>query len=80
MSPKAIKNLESLFAGVWNADKVRELLPNVEICLAGIIWDATIRGRNCDYAIVFPIGTEFRYEFAWSTIANALNNRIVLKA
>lgn len=56
----------------WTVGDVRRLLPEVSCLVAGEVCSGRVTGRLCDFAVVSVEGHVC--EFAWSTIAAALNN------
>lgn len=65
----------------WTAEKVKRELPEVQVRLPnGKIVDAVVRGRNNRFATVGTIDLNHSWEFAWKTIAWALNGGTPLRA
>jgi hypothetical protein len=58
---------------MWTAAKVREELPDVQVKVGKVIYNARVRGRKNQFATIFW-GPSYSAEFAWQTIANCLNN------
>lgn len=75
---------------IWTPATVRAELPPVKIKWHGKLWWARVTGRACEFASVSPeyLANGSKYAnviigpcipFAWSTIANALNNGRALR-
>lgn len=66
----------------WTVADVRSILPDVPVLMpGGIAAYGEVRGRNNDFASVSVVGicATTTGEFAWSTIAAALNNNRALR-
>jgi hypothetical protein len=59
----------------WTPERVKEELPDVQVRLADrrTIVTGNVRGRKLQFAVVY-LPDDRREEFAWSTLANSLNN------
>ena len=54
------------------AADVKESLPAISVLIGNKLYDAQISGRMLEYAVV-TVGQHMRFEYAWQTIAGALN-------
>lgn len=59
---------------MWTIERVKEELPKVQVKMnAKLIVTGKVAGRRLNFASVY-VGDVFVGEYAWQTIANALNN------
>jgi hypothetical protein len=58
---------------MWTAAKVRDELPDVQVKVGKTVYTGKVRGRKNAFAGVHW-GPTSSAEWAWQTIANALNN------
>lgn len=65
----------------WTVERVKSDLPLVEVIdERGVRHVGTVRGRKLPHAMVYWNGWQRGEEWAWATIANALNNNRPLRA
>jgi len=59
----------------WSGDLVRQRLPRVKVKLFGIIHKGSVSGRRNKFATVWLRhgGHIYERQYAWSTVARALN-------
>ena len=63
----------------WTVETVKELLPDVPIIFRGELHRAAVRGRRLPFAAVHIDSLGVSMEFAWETIARALNSHVTLR-
>ena len=59
---------------MWTENSVRAALPDVQVRIGKRTYPAQVSGRLHRFAWVTIRETGARFEYAWATIANALNN------
>ena len=64
---------------MWTIEKVKDEMPDVRCRFGDKVYDCHISGRKCQFAKVWAKDAQYlEAEFAWDTIANALNAGHVL--
>lgn len=59
---------------LWTVARVKDELPDVPVKMGNRIYLGVVRGRQLAFAhVIFGDNNEYRYEYAWETVANALN-------
>lgn len=62
----------------WTVDAVKDCLPLVKVEISGKIFPAVTSGRKNRFCGVYVPQSEYRFEFAWETVARSLNNNMPL--
>jgi hypothetical protein len=63
---------------LWTAQRVRDELPAVDVFFNGKPYHGVVKGRQNDFATVYF--EDWYWDWAWQTVADALNKGVPLRA